>query len=84
MGIGLLLALVFGVAFGTIYGLMRLSCLLKKEYLRAESWTYKLLTFFMCESCKEACESHTKLVFRALLFSAVIAAVVGLTKYFAG
>lgn len=84
MGIGILVTIVFGIAFGVIYTLMHLSCFLKRKYLRAESWIYKLLTFFMCESCKEACESHTKLIFRALLFSAIIAVAVGLTKYFAG
>jgi len=75
------LAVLIVVVFAAIVGLMYLSCYLKRKYAQAEHWIYRALTFFMCESCKEACESHTKLLFRALLFTAVIVGVVAVTRY---
>jgi hypothetical protein len=81
MGIGILITLVFAVAFLVIYGLMRLSCVLKRKYREAENFIFRALTFFMCASCREACESHTKLLIRAVMFAAVITAVVAITRY---
>jgi hypothetical protein len=81
MGIGILVTLVFTVAFLLIYGLMRLSCFLKRKYREAENFVFRALTFFMCESCREACENTTKLLIRAVMFAAVITAVIVITRY---
>lgn len=75
MGIGLVLTGVFGIAFFVIYGLMRLSCYLKKKYCQAEGRLCELLELVMCESCKESCRNHRKLLLRAVLFSVVVVVI---------
>ena len=82
MGPFFALVIFFLVTYTVIYGLMHLSCWLKKKYCQGESALCKFLTMFMCESCKEACESHLKIVLRAALFAAIITAVVALTLHF--
>ena len=75
MGIGIVVTAVFFTALAVIYGFMRLSCWLKKKYGEAENILFIAMTFFMCDSCRAACESHTKLVIRAVVFAALVTAV---------
>lgn len=82
MGIGIAVTIVFAVVFGVVYGAMRLSCFLKKEYGEAEMFIFRLMTYFMCDSCRKACESPTKLFIRAVMFAALITALVfGVTHF---
>lgn len=78
MGIGII---VFLISFLIIYPLMKLSCIFKKKYCLAENWLCDLLNLVMCESCREACSNHQKLIVRAVLFSAMIAIASTLVHY---
>jgi hypothetical protein len=75
MGIGLVVTAVFFAVLAVIYGFMRLSCFLKKKYGEAENFLFIVMTFFMCDSCRKACESHTKLVIRAVAFAVLVTAI---------
>lgn len=81
MGIGILVLTVFLIALGVIYLLMRLSCFLKKKYCATENRLCNLLELIMCESCRESCKNHKKLIVRAILFAAIIAATSGIVHY---
>jgi len=77
------IVIIFFVLFAVIYTLMRFSCYVKRKYSQTENWFYKRVTLFMnlCEDCKKACESHTKLVIRAAFFSAVLTIVIAITRH---
>lgn len=71
------LFLVFVALTFLIIGFFKLSCIVKKKYKDTENWLYLLLTSFMCESCREACEKPLKLVLRAVLSALIITLVAG-------
>jgi hypothetical protein len=75
MGIGIAITITFLVVFCLVYGAMKLACFFKKEYGQAENFIFRLMTYFMCESCRKACESPAKLFIRAVTFAALITAV---------
>ncbi|MGB7957268.1 MAG: hypothetical protein WCF77_00275 [Minisyncoccia bacterium] len=75
MGIGLIATLVALAVFGVIYGVLRFLCFVKKKYCEAENFICRFLGHIMCESCKESCDNHRRLLMRAILFTAVILAV---------
>ena len=81
MGPFFFLIIAFFVAFLCVYAFMRITCFLKKKYALVENKIWKFLLSLMCESCREACKDHKKLIVRAMLFSLVIAAVATATYY---
>lgn len=59
-----------------IYVLMLVVCYLKKKYCMAENYLCQIMLSVMCESCKESCTSHKKLIFRSLLFALILTVVI--------
>jgi hypothetical protein len=82
MGLFYALIFTFAVLFVLIYGFFHLSCYVKRRYKDAENWLYRILTSFMCESFREACEKPGKMVIRAIFFAAVLAAVLVVIMHF--
>lgn len=76
------LLLTFVVLTILIIGFFKLSCFVKRKYKDTENSVYRLLTSFMCESCREACERPLKLVLRAIMFAFIITLVAGLIVLF--
>jgi hypothetical protein len=78
MGIGLVVTIIVVIVgfavFGIVYGILWLLCYLKKKYCEAETFMCRLLGRVMCESCKEACGDHRKLLLRAILVTVIILA----------
>ncbi len=81
VGIGIVVSIVFLIAFAVIYLLMKLSCFLKNKYCVGENKLCNIMDLLMCESCRESCKNHKKLIIRAILFSAIIALSSGIVHY---
>ena len=75
------IALLALVVFVIVYVFMRVTCYLKKKYAKAENFVWQFITSLMCDSCREACESHKKLLIRAVKFSILITAVAAAGYY---
>lgn len=63
-----------------VYAFMRASCLIKERYAKLGgdkklSWIEKIMLDVLnfCDSCKEGCTNHKRLVRRAIFFAFVIA-----------
>ncbi len=79
-----ILVATFFLTLGLIYLGMRFVCWMKKKYGETEHWLIKVIESFECVQCREACMNHTKLIARAVLFSAFVTAVVALALLVAG
>jgi hypothetical protein len=91
MGFALVICIAFGIGFVILTTVFYLSCWLKRRYNSVENkadllWitnvAYHFFTMFMCKSCKEACESHYKLIARAAFFAFLIALIIAFTKFY--
>jgi hypothetical protein len=81
MGLALPLVIVFGFVFVIIYSYMLVSCYVRNKFTDPNSWILRFFTkvLMMCESCRDACNDHKKMLIRSLALSAFIAVVVVLT-----
>lgn len=84
MGLAVPFAVVFLVVFGFVYLYMILSCYVKRKFTDPNGWILKFFTQIMgmCESCRDACNDHKKMLTRALALSLFIAIVVAMTIHF--
>jgi len=83
-------AIVLAAVFTITYLLMRLACFIENRYRQTKNKTdlywieniaFRILLIFMCESCKESCEYHHKLVARAFVIALFVASVALPTAY---
>ena len=93
MGLAFMLstfAVVLATVFAITYSLMRLSCFIENRYTQTknkadlywiENIAFHILLIFMCESCKESCEYHHKLVARSFAIALFVALVALPTAY---
>lgn len=66
-----LVATFFVLCF-VLYALMMLVCIIKRKYCQAENVLCKVIEAVECAPCREACQNHSRLIVRAVMFSAAI------------
>lgn len=57
-------------------------CLVKRLYCGGENWFCRLIHMIECRSCKEACDNHLKIIFRAFLIATSVTVIVWLLRDF--
>ncbi len=81
MGLFFVTLYVFLGVWAAAYLFMRFACYLKAKEVKLEHWLLKLI-FDSCESCKEACKSHPKIIARSFLAAVAVAFLVFLVLTF--